>query len=344
MLDFDAAECDSLVKDLVEIAPFPFVEVSELRDKYTFNVTPLAQGIAVAKRGLKILYSDDEDDDDDEDDEGKMAAVNTSFGFMFNKSSPSRRVSDKDKLNVDITALKQQYSKLRQRQKQAQIILSTAWTKQQNRQGQNQASQQIGQTKTAMNHLLLGKKPLVASKPRRGPPPGAIPPKQGATITKGPSSVTTSVLKPTHVSRPQPEVVAQSATTTPPGKASPPSSTSTASSKRNQRSSSTEVNNVHDDEDVTENATDIEDIPRDDQPILNDSEAKAESEEEERKKRTYFDLDEDCSEHFVERRLPGSAANSARASQIIKENEEILGKISSSSRQRTLSTEGAQTN
>ena len=29
---------------------------------------------------------------------------------------------------------------------------------------------------TAMNHLLLGKKPLVNAKPRRGPHPGAIPP------------------------------------------------------------------------------------------------------------------------------------------------------------------------
>ena len=27
----------------------------------------------------------------------------------------------------------------------------------------------------AMNHLLLGKKPIVTSKPRRGPPPGSIP-------------------------------------------------------------------------------------------------------------------------------------------------------------------------
>ena len=29
---------------------------------------------------------------------------------------------------------------------------------------------------TAMNHLLVGKKPLVNAKPRRGPHPGAIPP------------------------------------------------------------------------------------------------------------------------------------------------------------------------
>ena len=29
----------------------------------------------------------------------------------------------------------------------------------------------------AMNHLLLGKKPLVGSRPRRGPPPGSVPPR-----------------------------------------------------------------------------------------------------------------------------------------------------------------------
>ena len=39
---------------------------------------------------------------------------------------PSQSNVDKDRLSVDISALKQQYSKLRQRQKQAQIILSSA--------------------------------------------------------------------------------------------------------------------------------------------------------------------------------------------------------------------------
>ena len=41
---------------MVEIAPFPFVEVTELREKYTFNITPWSLGIGVAKKGLKILY------------------------------------------------------------------------------------------------------------------------------------------------------------------------------------------------------------------------------------------------------------------------------------------------
>ena len=37
---------------------------------------------------------------------------------------PSQQNVDRERLTVDISALKQQYSKLRQRQKQAQIILS----------------------------------------------------------------------------------------------------------------------------------------------------------------------------------------------------------------------------
>ena len=40
--------------------------------------------------------------------------------------------------------------------------------------GNNSAS--TSNPSAAMNHLLLGKKPLVNSKPRRGPHPGAIPP------------------------------------------------------------------------------------------------------------------------------------------------------------------------
>ena len=44
------------LQDLVEISPFPFTEVSELREKYTYNITPWSQGLAVAKKGLKILY------------------------------------------------------------------------------------------------------------------------------------------------------------------------------------------------------------------------------------------------------------------------------------------------
>ena len=57
------------------MSPFPFTEVSELREKYTFNITPWSHGIAVAKRGLKILYSDDEDNPEDEEDGDEDASA-----------------------------------------------------------------------------------------------------------------------------------------------------------------------------------------------------------------------------------------------------------------------------
>ncbi len=45
-----------IFQDLVEISPFPFSEIDDLREKYTYNITPWSQGIAAAKKGLKILY------------------------------------------------------------------------------------------------------------------------------------------------------------------------------------------------------------------------------------------------------------------------------------------------
>ena len=50
----------------------------------------------------------------------------------------------------------------------------------------------VSNASTAMNHLLLGKKPLVATKPRRGPHPGAIPSPKNKRTTKGDSSNNTT--------------------------------------------------------------------------------------------------------------------------------------------------------
>ena len=123
-----------LLQNLVEIATFPFTEVSELREKYTYNITPWSLGIGVAKKGLRILYSDDEEDDDDDADVAATFGVANIFKASP-KTSPSRPNSkkmvgpsqqnvDKERLTVDISALRQQYKKLRQRQTQAQIILT----------------------------------------------------------------------------------------------------------------------------------------------------------------------------------------------------------------------------
>lgn len=83
----------------------------------------------------------------------------------------SQPKSDREKIALDITALKKQYDKLRERQKQAQVILSSAVSKQQ----QKEQQQQTQPGPSNMNKLLMGKNAIV-SKSRRGPPKGAIPP------------------------------------------------------------------------------------------------------------------------------------------------------------------------
>ncbi|XP_068085867.1 uncharacterized protein [Anabrus simplex] len=194
MLEFGLMDTNNLVKTIVTIAPFPFPELSELRDKYLYNITPWTQTVSTAaKRGLKLFYSDD-DEETDEDEE--KIAVAAAYGISTVFRSPRRRDSinrttspstslsalnysalapDKDRLALDISALKQQYAKLRERQRQAHIILTAAC-----------ARQPLGPsvpTPVAMNHLLLGKSALMSMRGRRvGPPPGAVPPPANASL------------------------------------------------------------------------------------------------------------------------------------------------------------------
>ncbi|XP_063230098.1 uncharacterized protein LOC134535110 isoform X2 [Bacillus rossius redtenbacheri] len=183
MLEFGLVDSNHLVKTIVRVAPFPFAEVGELRDRYLYNITPWTQTVSTAaRRGLRLFYSDD--DEESSEDEEKMA-VAAAYGIAAVFRSPRRRDSqrapspgsllaapDHDRLALDVSALKQQYAKLRERQRQAHIILTAC------------SRQTLGPsmpTPVAMNHLLLGKSALLGVRGRRlGPPPGAVPPLRSA--------------------------------------------------------------------------------------------------------------------------------------------------------------------
>ncbi|KAK7082105.1 hypothetical protein SK128_014912 [Halocaridina rubra] len=183
------------------MAPFPFPGLADLRDKYTYNITPWTQSVSsVAKRGLRLFYSDDDDEDENDEDDQKIA-VATAFGLsgIFRKSIESSRGpspvagnvatvspsafpplgiprhshdSHREILrpNLDISALKKQYARLRERQKQAHIILTSS----QLRVGGGSGLGGQKSTPLTMNHLLRGKKALT-SKTRRVVPQGVIP-------------------------------------------------------------------------------------------------------------------------------------------------------------------------
>ena len=95
---------------------------------------------------LQYNFSDDEDNMDEDEEKIAVAASfgiselfkspsgkssqasastsNKTIPFKGGGTGPSQQNVDKERLTVDISALKQQYSKLRQRQKQAHIILT----------------------------------------------------------------------------------------------------------------------------------------------------------------------------------------------------------------------------
>lgn len=96
-------------------------------------------------------------------------------------ATSNRPVPDsRDRIALDISLLKKQYDKLRERQRQAHIILTT--TARQTVDSTNASSMQV-------NQYLMGRNAIVSQKGRRiGPPPGAIPPVRKVAALKSAKS------------------------------------------------------------------------------------------------------------------------------------------------------------
>ncbi|XP_034183224.2 uncharacterized protein LOC117605705 isoform X1 [Osmia lignaria lignaria] len=166
MLEF--TDTNNLIKNIVSMGPLH--GVTGLREKHRYNITPWARKL-----------SDDEDSDTEEDERLAVAAAMFSMAQRLKKVdripqtigalqalAPS---SDRERLALDISTLKQQYAKLRERQRQAHIILSAACARQ---------TMVPPPTSQAMNHLLVGKSALVSGKNR----PLSLPSGTASTKTK----------------------------------------------------------------------------------------------------------------------------------------------------------------
>lgn len=129
LLEFGLVEPNSLIKAVVTIGPLS--ELKMLRDHYLYNINPWGTPLS---------------------------------STTYNSDDKQLKVYPKERLVLDISALKKQYAKLKHRQRQAHIIFSAAVSRQPPR-----------ATPVAMNHLLLGKSALMPAR-RLGPPKGAIPP------------------------------------------------------------------------------------------------------------------------------------------------------------------------
>ncbi|XP_055676630.1 mucin-2 [Lutzomyia longipalpis] len=177
LLNGNLIDCNGLVQRVVDLGPI--ADLQQLRDKHVYNVTNFRD-----KKGYKLFYSDDEGDSDDD----SRMAVATAWGLRMGRreslgvSSSQRPATDREKVVLDINLLKHQYERLRERQRQAQIILTAACA----RQPANTSSASTFQ----VNQLLFGRNAILSNKGRRiGPPQGSIPPpRRSNAATKSRSS------------------------------------------------------------------------------------------------------------------------------------------------------------
>ncbi|XP_055882786.1 TBC1 domain family member 30-like isoform X2 [Biomphalaria glabrata] len=181
---------DTMVKSIYGLGEFPFPHLNELREKYTYNIRPLGQASAASgkknetRSAIKSLINSDEDDMDD-DDITAMACmpggVNSSsdisvlgpgvYGPGGDDGIPKGSLQ-MERMTTDIQSLKLQYEKLKQRQRQAHIIIAAASAKK----AKPASAYRIGrldsalvpniEMPSAMNHLFVGKGLVGASRNR----------------------------------------------------------------------------------------------------------------------------------------------------------------------------------
>lgn len=217
LMEFGILDTNELVHNIVNMAPFPFPKLAELREKYTYNIRPLSSASSSSpshgthsshpfrfvRRGLSLFTSSDEDENsastDDMDffyEDQIMAThwnLNTTIAVTRDAqkrsnspSSPSRsssknelvnknvislnnRPESPDRSSLDVSLLKKQYARLRERQKQAHLILTEGL-----RYGYQSAFSQPSSVTSVreripIDHLLLGKPALTSSKSKSKP-------------------------------------------------------------------------------------------------------------------------------------------------------------------------------
>ncbi|KAJ2947024.1 hypothetical protein O0L34_g16368 [Tuta absoluta] len=170
---------DSLVARVVSFGSAP--ELPRLRNIHRYKVAPPVPPTApcqpplhsamqsMTKRGLRLFYSEDEGDSSDD---GNKLALATIVPRREDRISSGTG----DRLSLDIGALKRQYARLRERQRQAHVILAAACAR------HAAVGVPTSPTSLTVNNLLLGKSAIVSTRGRRlGPPPGAVPPTRQTT-------------------------------------------------------------------------------------------------------------------------------------------------------------------
>ncbi|XP_072829114.1 TBC1 domain family member 30 isoform X4 [Vicugna pacos] len=158
MLENDLLESHELMQTVYSMAPFPFPQLAELREKYTYNITPFPATVkptSVSGRHSKVRDSDEENDPDDEDAIANVVGCLGPFSGLLapelqkyqkqvkepngDQSLRSNNIAElspgainscrseyhaafnsmmMERMTTDINALKRQYSRIKKKQQQ----------------------------------------------------------------------------------------------------------------------------------------------------------------------------------------------------------------------------------
>ncbi|XP_048012432.1 TBC1 domain family member 30 isoform X3 [Megalobrama amblycephala] len=215
MLEHNLIDSNELMQTVYSMAPFPFPQLAELREKYTYNITPFPA--PVRANSSLALHGWESDDDADMDDEDSIVTALGCLGPLGGLLAPEiqryqKHLKDQraeqsphgsnmaelspgavgagraehqaainsmmlERMSTDISALKKQYSRIKQKQQQqagllyihsgppveAETIEPHQPSKQQNQHtdkcpATSILASQIGPS-PVVNHLLLGRRP-----------------------------------------------------------------------------------------------------------------------------------------------------------------------------------------
>ncbi|KAM4036114.1 TBC1 domain family member 30 isoform 4-T4 [Anomaloglossus baeobatrachus] len=194
MLEDNLIDSNELMQTVYSMATFPFPQLAELREKYTYNITPFPAPVKSASfsgRPSKMQDSDEENDIDDDDiNANSVGCLGPFSGFLtpellkyqrqirdqkeeqslklgnISELSPGAIDSCRgeyhavfnsmmmERMTTDINALKQQYSRIKKRQLQQ---LNQVYIRADKGPVSSILPSQVNHS-PVINHLLLGKK------------------------------------------------------------------------------------------------------------------------------------------------------------------------------------------
>ncbi|KAM5333626.1 TBC1 domain family member 30 isoform 2-T2 [Glossophaga mutica] len=203
MLENDLLESHELMQTVYSMAPFPFPQLAELREKYTYNITPFPAAVkptSISGRHGKVRDSDEENDPDDEDAIANAVGCLGPFSGLLapelqkyqkqvkepneEQSLRSNNIAElspgainscrseyhaafnsmmMERMTTDISALKQQYSRIKKKQQQQvhQVYIRA------DRGPVTSILPSQVNNYPVINHLLLGKKMKMSNRATR---------------------------------------------------------------------------------------------------------------------------------------------------------------------------------